>query len=78
MQASEETFTTEVISDGRATAKASQSSPPTTKQINVTDLTPSQQRKLFTDCLNQEGFVGFIKKKIGKQTYYTFTYENYV
>jgi hypothetical protein len=33
----------------------------TTKQINVTDLTCSQRRELFRDCLNQAGFIGFIK-----------------
>ncbi|MGD6851826.1 MAG: hypothetical protein ACQCN6_07195 [Candidatus Bathyarchaeia archaeon] len=48
---------------------------PTTKQINVTDLTPNQQRELFCDCISQAGFTGFVKKKNGKQTYYTFTYE---
>jgi hypothetical protein len=74
MQATGETFIAEVIGD-RATAKASQSNTLATKQINVTDLTPSQQRKLFIDHINQLGFVGFSKQVIGKQTYYTFTYE---
>jgi hypothetical protein len=50
--------------------------PSTTKQINVTDLTPRQQRKILIDYLNQAGFCGFTKKKIGTQTYYTFTYKN--
>ncbi len=59
-----------------AQAKAGQSNPPTTKQINVTDLTPSQQRKLFTDYLNKTGFVSFNKRRVGKKTYYIFTYEN--
>ena len=58
------------------TTKTIQSDSPTTKQINVTDLTSSQQRELFKSCLNQAGFIGFTKTKIGKQTYYTFTYEN--
>lgn len=48
---------------------------PTTKQINVTDLTPSQQRQLFCDHIGQAGFVGFAKKKTGNQTFYVFTYE---
>jgi hypothetical protein len=47
-----------------------------TKQINVTDLTPSQKRDLFVSYITQAGFTGFIKKKIGEQTYYTFTYKN--
>jgi hypothetical protein len=58
-----------------AQAETYQSNPPTTKQINVTDLTPSQQRQLFIDHINQAGFIGFSKEVIGKQTYYIFTYE---
>jgi hypothetical protein len=58
------------------TIKPTQTAPPTIRQINVTDLTLSQQRELFINHLNQAGFSGFTKKKIGKQTYYTFTYKN--
>jgi hypothetical protein len=57
-----------------AQAEASQSSLPATKQINVTNLTPKQQRELFCDCISQEGFTGFAKKKSGNQSYYIFTY----
>jgi hypothetical protein len=61
---------------GCRTTKPTQNHPPTTKQINVTNLTPSQQKELFINHLNQTGFTGFSKKVIGKQTYYTFTYKN--
>jgi hypothetical protein len=47
---------------------------PTTKQINVTDLTPKQQRELFCHCISQAGFIGFAKKKVSNQTFYIFTY----
>ena len=67
MQTTEKT----VIAQG----EASQNNLPATKQINVTHLTPNQQRKLFYDYMSQGGFNGFVKKKKGKQTYYTFTYE---
>jgi hypothetical protein len=58
------------------TTKPIQNVLPTTKQINVTNLTPSQQRELFINHLNQTGFTGFSKKVVGKQTYYIFTYKN--
>lgn len=48
----------------------------TIKHINVTAMTPNQQRKLFTDCMSKNGFTGFIKHQEGNQTCYTFTYEN--
>jgi hypothetical protein len=38
------------------------------KRIDVTDLTLMQQRQLFRDCLNQEGFVGFIKEQQHNRT----------
>jgi hypothetical protein len=48
----------------------------TTKQVNATDLTQKQKRELFCECLAQTGFIGFTKKKVCGQTYYTFTYMN--
>jgi hypothetical protein len=56
-------------------AKSSQNASSVTKQVNVTGLTLAQKRRLFTDYYTQSGFSGFIKKKTGKQTYYTFTYK---
>jgi hypothetical protein len=53
-----------------------QSAQQRTKQFNVTDLTPSQKRRLFANCFAQGGFVGFDKKRIGDQTYYVFAYKN--
>jgi hypothetical protein len=53
----------------------SQSTQATTRQINVTDLTTHQRRRIFINCLIQAGFVAFVKKKIGNQTYYVFIYE---
>jgi hypothetical protein len=53
-----------------------QSNPTITKQINVTDLTVAQKQQIFINQINQTGFVGFAKRVIGSQTYYTFTYEN--
>jgi hypothetical protein len=47
-----------------------------TKRINVTDITSNQRRNLFINCINQNGFIGFIKNYERKQTYYTFYYEN--
>ena len=58
-----------------AAANNSQSST-TTKQINVTDLTLNQKHDLFIIYITQAGFTGFIKKEIGEQTYYSFTYKN--
>jgi hypothetical protein len=45
-----------------------------TKQINVTNLTPSQNHEVFTEHLTKAGFSGFTKRKVDGQTYYTFTY----
>jgi hypothetical protein len=45
------------------TAKTVQTALPATKQINVTNLTPSQRQELFINCLNQSGFTGFIKRE---------------
>ncbi|MCW4025271.1 MAG: hypothetical protein NWF01_09595 [Candidatus Bathyarchaeota archaeon] len=47
-----------------------------TKQFNVTNMTPSQQRELFKQCINQKGFKGFIKHQNNQQTHYTFQYKN--
>ncbi len=58
------------------TAKNAQTALPATKQFNVTDLTPSQRRELFSYCLTQAGFTGFVKKEMGEQTHYTFTYRS--
>jgi hypothetical protein len=46
------------------------------KRINVTDLTPSEQRQLFAECFTQEGFTAFIKTAANQQTHYTFKYKN--
>ena len=59
----------------KPTKPPSQTKPTTTKHINVTDLTPNQRRKLFIDCMNQNGFTSFTKNDENKQTYYTFHYE---
>lgn len=48
---------------------------PTTKRINVTDMTTSQRHKLFIDYMNQNCFAGFIKTDVGTQTYYIFCYQ---
>jgi len=48
-----------------------------TKQVNVTDLTPNQQRQLFIDHMNQNGFSSFAKNCEEKQTYFIFKYEKY-
>jgi hypothetical protein len=48
----------------------------TTKRIDVTDLTPIQQKELFVNYLNQAYFLGFYKLEVGKKTYYTFLYTN--
>jgi hypothetical protein len=47
-------------------------------RVNVSDLTPTQRKKLFKAAMNQTGFTGFIKHqdKQGKQTHYSFTYDN--
>jgi hypothetical protein len=47
-----------------------------TKQYNVTNMTPKQRRNLFIKCMNQHGFVGFVKNQTNKQTHYTFQYNN--
>jgi hypothetical protein len=51
-----------------------QNSQAVNKQINVSNLTPLERQKLFIECINQSGFIGFMKKEIDNQTYYTFTY----
>ena len=56
-------------------ARNSQSGQVETKQINVTDLTSRQKRRIFVDCLTEGGFVTFNKKKVGNQTYYVFIYK---
>jgi hypothetical protein len=48
------------------TAKNSQF-PSTTEQINVTNLSAGQKRELFINYLNREGFMGFVKEKVGEQ-----------
>ncbi|MGD6853132.1 MAG: hypothetical protein ACQCN6_13820 [Candidatus Bathyarchaeia archaeon] len=48
----------------------------TTKQYDVTNLTPQQRRKLFTQCISQTGFCAFIKNQTNQQTHYTFQYQN--
>jgi hypothetical protein len=48
-----------------------------TTHYNVTNLTPSQRRKLFIECMNQTGFTAFIKNQTNQQTHYTFQYEDY-
>jgi hypothetical protein len=47
-----------------------------TKQYNVTNLTPSQRRQLFIECMNKTGFTAFIKNQNNQQTHYTFQYKN--
>lgn len=47
----------------------------TTERINVTDLTLRQRRELFIDYVNQNGFKGFIKNDVNKQTYFVFCYD---
>ena len=47
----------------------------TIKRFNVTNMTPSERRKLFVNRISQNGFTAFIKNKENKQTYYVFHYE---
>ena len=63
MKVTEEPFIEEAINGKKVTTKTAHNNPPTAKQINVTDLTPKQQRELFCDCVSQAGFTGFTKKK---------------
>jgi hypothetical protein len=58
------------------TPNKTQNSQASTKQINVSNLTPLEREKLFIECINRSGFVGFMKREIDNQTYYTFTYES--
>jgi hypothetical protein len=47
-----------------------------TKKYNVTNLTPTQQRELFKDCISQPHFAAFVKNQTNQQTHYTFQYKN--
>lgn len=60
----------------RQKARNTQNPSAVTKQVNVTHLTPEQKHDLFIISLTQAGFTGFMKKKVGEQTYYTFTFKN--
>jgi hypothetical protein len=47
-----------------------------TMHFNVTNLTPTQRRELFSQCISQQGFCAFIKNQNNQQTHYTFQYKS--
>ncbi|NLB76699.1 MAG: hypothetical protein GX799_09595 [Crenarchaeota archaeon] len=36
---------------------------------------PNKRRLVFIDCMNRNGFIGFVKHEQNSQTYYIFMYK---